>query len=935
MTAYKVDTGGYSNTAPYQRHGYRITLELLYAKSINDIHDGKYSAIIDKALDAVYQDFEATDAVSQETVAIAEDILSPMQKDAKKYTALCVGHAHIDLNWLWRFDETVSIVRDTMTTVLSLMEEYPQFTFAQSQAAIYAIIRDYAPYMLEPIKELVHQGRWELTASTWVEHDNNMISAESTIRQIMYARELLQSLFDIDPDTLDMHFSPDCFGHNANLPKVLRSAGIRSMYFLRGYDEEMLFNWKSNSGDSLLTYREITQYNWSINGSYAMSIPKLCEQYNLPKMLRVFGVGDHGGGPTRRDIEQIIEMDTWPIFCQWKFGTYKEFFAQIDPDDNDLPTVDRELSPVFPGCYTLQSRLKMANRVAETSLYQSELWCALASHSGYSYPKSKLEDAWHKTLFNQFHDILPGCGCVDTREYAMGEFQRVLSHTQNEASHALRHLASRIHTQDLAVDESVAKSTANGAGSGYGQYSFQLPQYSVNDGNRRIFVVFNPCAFERDELVTMTLWDWQGDKDRIQVKDSDGAALDYQILNTGLNTYWGHQYTNVLVHVHVEGMAYKTLVMDEAEGAEVDFAYEQLPKVSRPKEAILENDHIKASLCPKTGVILSLIDKHTGKDYAAFGPYGVFHYVIEQEFPHLSAWEMGEFINVENINRHAMLKEVKTGAGLLRQEVTYAITFGKYRNSKLDVKVYLDRDAKHIAYDVSCRWEEIGNSKDNVPLLQFAMKTSPHSTYHYAMPGGSIQRDEKDMDVASLCWASATDEEGHGVLLSAPNKYGFRSHDDQLAVTLLRSAFEPEQIPEVGQYKFNLTIYPAVDGYLGSQRHIDSLEKRLHVVNTDYHEGCMPKAHRFMSILEGEMVVSSVKLSQDGSSRIIKGWAKPDAEDTICMQFDRKVISSHYCDALERMLDGDIGIDQDTIRFGIEANKMVTIAVKLQDSEVK
>ncbi|NLB40945.1 MAG: alpha-mannosidase, partial [Clostridiales bacterium] len=348
---------------------------------------------------------------------------------AKNFRLLCVAHAHIDMNWMWGYAETVAVTLDTFRTMLNLMNEYPDFKFSQSQASVYRIVEEFDPHMLQEIKKCVKEKRWEVTASTWVEADKNMPNGESLARHVLYTKKYLSELLDLDPDSLQLDFEPDTFGHSRNVPEVLSKAGVKYYYHCRGYKGHNLYRWKSPSGSSVITYREPLWYNATIDSDIAVVVPEFCADNNMKTMLKVYGVGDHGGGPTRRDLEKLIEMSTWPIYPTIQFGTFSEFYASVEEEIGDkLPVVDAELNSVFSGCYTTQTRIKQSNRIGEAKLYDAEAYSTLnALFVNGEYPSKAYEEAWRKVLFNQFHDIITGSCVIDTREHAMGQFQQVLA----------------------------------------------------------------------------------------------------------------------------------------------------------------------------------------------------------------------------------------------------------------------------------------------------------------------------------------------------------------------------------------------------------------------------------------------------------------------------------------------------------------------------
>ncbi|MCX5670635.1 MAG: hypothetical protein NTU94_04865, partial [Planctomycetota bacterium] len=139
----------------------------------------------------------------------AEAALAPIGKVAMTYTVHCVGHAHIDMNWMWSWPETVATTNDTFRTVLALMDEFPDFRFTQSQASVYALMRDYHPALLDRIRERVAEGRWEVAAVHWVEGDKNLAGGESLARHLLYTREFVREVLGLEPDDVRIDWEPD------------------------------------------------------------------------------------------------------------------------------------------------------------------------------------------------------------------------------------------------------------------------------------------------------------------------------------------------------------------------------------------------------------------------------------------------------------------------------------------------------------------------------------------------------------------------------------------------------------------------------------------------------------------------------------------------------------------------------------------------------
>ena len=243
----------------------RCQAELEFARFLCERHPNKSAAwerLAAKAAKAVEQAAATGDAERiRRAAGEAEKILAPLAGTAKSYTVYCVGHAHIDMNWMWSWPETVAVTNDTFTTVLKLMDEFPQFHFSQSQASVYAIMERYNPGLLARIAERVREGRWEVTASHWVENDKNMAGPESLCRHLLHTRAYMKKLFGLQPEDVPIDWSPDTFGHAATIPTYLVRGGVKYLYLHRpggeGPQRPVAFWWQAPDGSRVLTRNDM------------------------------------------------------------------------------------------------------------------------------------------------------------------------------------------------------------------------------------------------------------------------------------------------------------------------------------------------------------------------------------------------------------------------------------------------------------------------------------------------------------------------------------------------------------------------------------------------------------------------------------------------------------------------------------------------------
>ena len=223
---------------PMAKHEKRLLSQLEFALRLSDERGGEFGALLDRTLSFLEEAMDRDGVLTRGVCLEAEERLAPCGPAAKEYKLILAGHAHIDMDWMWSYHETVALALSTFRTVLTLMEQYPEFCFSQSQASGYKMVEEYDPGMMEEIKARIREGRWEVTASAWVETDKNMPSTESLLRHIRYTRNYLSQVWGLDPDSLEVDFSPDTFGHSAFIAEIDAFGGVKYLYHCRARDGE-------------------------------------------------------------------------------------------------------------------------------------------------------------------------------------------------------------------------------------------------------------------------------------------------------------------------------------------------------------------------------------------------------------------------------------------------------------------------------------------------------------------------------------------------------------------------------------------------------------------------------------------------------------------------------------------------------------------------
>ncbi|MDP9364457.1 MAG: glycosyl hydrolase-related protein [Chloroflexota bacterium] len=339
------------------------------------------------------------------------------------------GHAHIDLAWLWPLAETRRKARRTFSSVLDLMDRYPDFTFNQSSAQLYAWLEEDDPALLERIKERVAEGRWEPVGGSWAEPDCMVTGGEALVRHLFYGQRYWQAAFG---RRATVAWLPDVFGFSAGIPQLLRGAGIDGFFTIKLTWNETnrfphdLFAWEGLDGSRVTAhmFRNLPPAH-GYNGNVApLDVLGTWRNYggkrHHPESLFAFGWGDGGGGPSARMLENYARIKEYPALPRLRMARVDEFFAALPKEG--LPRWVGELYLEFHrGTLTTQGKVKALNRAAEHRLLEAEAFGAIAALHGFAYPGAALERAWKTLLLNQFHDILPGSSIAEVYEDAHRE----------------------------------------------------------------------------------------------------------------------------------------------------------------------------------------------------------------------------------------------------------------------------------------------------------------------------------------------------------------------------------------------------------------------------------------------------------------------------------------------------------------------------------
>ncbi|HEX3954732.1 MAG TPA: glycoside hydrolase family 38 C-terminal domain-containing protein [Stellaceae bacterium] len=386
--------------------------------------------------------------------AKAREKLAPMlaaRNGDPSLTISAVGHAHMDLAWLWPIRETVRKCGRTFATVLRMMDRYPEYVFGASQPQQYAWVKHHYPALYADIKRRVAEGRWEIQGAMWVEPDTNLPSGESLVRQILYGKRFFHDEFGQDPDCL---WVPDVFGYTGSLPQILAKSGVpyfmtqKLSWSLVTRHPHHTFWWEGIDGSRVLAHLppEATYNSAATPHSLLAAEQNFSEKGISDRCLLLFGIGDGGGGPGEEHLERLAREANLAGLPPVVQQPAKAFFAHIAATADRYPSWSGELYlERHQGTYTTQGRIKRHNRKLEIALRELELAAGFAAAlAGSSYPHAELERIWKEALLYQFHDILPGSSITRVYDEAAPRYEALLAEVTALTGKADRALCSRI-----------------------------------------------------------------------------------------------------------------------------------------------------------------------------------------------------------------------------------------------------------------------------------------------------------------------------------------------------------------------------------------------------------------------------------------------------------------------------------------------------------
>jgi len=892
--------------------------------------DASKVAMLSEAIHAV--DTSALDAHDQAkfdaSLKAAQAKLEGLKPLLNQATYKLDGNGHIDAAWLWPWSETVDVVKRTFSTALQLMYEYPGYTYTQSAAAYNEWMADKYPDINQEIAKRIKEGRWEIVGGMWVEPDLNMPDGESLVRQLLVGQRYFKQTYGV---VARIGWNPDSFGYTWQLPQIYKKSGID--YFVTqkmAWNDTnqlpfKLFWWESPDGSKVLTYFPHDYVNLTMNPVRLASDLKNAREHSpgMTEMLDLYGVGDHGGGPTRAILDEGFH---WAgpnhVTPKYEFGTAQSFFStvekQIAPESKTwnyesiakgyqapgqvagkiaIPTWKSELYFEYHrGVMTTQANYKANMRHGEEQVENAEKWSSLAwvlpGRGAISYPGGEITEDWKKVLFNQFHDLAAGSGIGVIYRDAQKDYDVVRWSTDKISSGALQAVSERIDTR-------------------------------VKDVAGVPVIVFNPLGWERAGDVRVKVQLSKVDQRGIRAMDtSRSVAIPVRLISADQTT--GEVQAEIRVD-HVPAFGYKVISISP------ETAFDQLTAVmsmaSESADAISLEDRggLVVKIDKKTGCISSL--KKGGVETLAPGACGNELQTFKDTPKEYDAWNVDPGTLDQpptSLNQSATVELVNAKSPRPGVRVTR-----NWQNSKFVQTISLKGNMVDVENDID--WHE------RHTLLKAAFPLAATSGFAtYEIPFGTIDRpttrnnswEKAQFEVPAQRWADLGDGK-HGMSLLNQTKFGYDAVGNMLRLTLLRGPTWPDPDADQGHHHFHYALYPHAGTWKDANtiRHGWEYNYPLEAFLTTAHAGALPAEHSFASVSPENVVLTAVKKAEDADGLIFRVYEWAGKNATAEFHVPAGATGATVTNLMEKPEGSALEVAGDVVKVPIHPYEILTIQV--------
>ena len=783
-----------------------------------------------------------------------------------------VGNAHIDPVWMWRWQEGSCEAKATIRSALDRIKEFPEFNFVCGASQVFEWIEEYDPDMFAEIRQRVQEGRFVIVNGWFVQPDCNLPSGEGFARQSLYGQRYFYEKFGV---TARVGYNVDSFGHNANIPQILRKSGMDRYVALRPGPHEMempshVLRWRSADGSEVLFSRILRAYQTtytlvSVRGDLLENVNDADALYarmeevdalasdDCDSVLLFFGVGNHGGGPTIENLKSIRALQEKHPELGIHVSDMSDFFAEMEKRGEDVPVIEGDLQHHASGCYSAVSAIKTGVRRAEWAMYAAENYAMLGRNvMGKQIPTPKeFEKAWQNILFAHFHDSMGGCSAkavYEDEDMFLKETGAMAARTENNM---LQSLSWKIDT---------------------------------SDGKKGVpFLLFNPHPFPVETLVQVPkrierLYDDDGSEIPSQIVRSEDSRCRKKLGDTvfrakvpalGWSAYW---FKGAIPQPGFTPYYYPDSEKCKPEYPSMAWT-DKLASGSdyiEPRELVLENDYLRVEFEHHTGYISAMVDKVSGK--ALLSGKGAVPVVIDEygydTWAHFRTYwdkEIGRFADgrITVMERGPVRSRIKVVSRYNDSVLTQYFTLGA-RSRQLEVEAKLD-------------WHE----KHKMLKLRFdtAFTEDPHAFYE--IPFGVQERPANGEEEPGQSWI-AVKQGSEGIALINDNKYSFSIRQNEMNLSVCRSPYyidhargdqedQESEFTDQGEQRFRYALLPLQTwGQLTQNARL--FNQPLTAIMENNHPGTLPTEFTGLCCDQNNVIITAFKRSEDGMGTVIRAY---------------------------------------------------------------
>lgn len=736
----------------------------------------------------------------------------------EKNKVYMIGNAHLDPVWLWQWQEGFAEIKATFRSALDRMKEFDDFKFTSACSAYYMWIEKSDKGMFDEIVQRVREGRWCIVGGWFIQPDCNIPSGESFARHALISQRYFKERFGVTAKT---GYNVDSFGHNGNLPQILKKSGMDNYIFMRPMPHEKelescLFDWESMDGSRVRTYRIPEFYNIDLRHMEVFdNISALADRHS---MMAFYGVGNHGGGATVALLDEMHRT----LSEDFIYSVPDEYFEAVR--EAEVPVVRDDLQFHAKGCYSAMSEIKANNRLCENKLFSTEAFSVLSnSLIDTPYPTQELDRAWKDVLFNQFHDTMGGCAIKEAYTDARYLHGEALAIADRNSNFALQQISWNIDTMD-GKELKLYKGKSGLA-------------WRSEENIGTPIVVFNPLSYEVSAVVSVR------DVARA-VTDDAGEDIPMQLVRDSKTNVDDKYKTAFWAKIPPLGYRVYRMYFEVPEKQ-----YETTLSVS---ESHLENELIRVEFDQSTGEVSAIWDKMTGNKII-----GGAETVLMDETDS-DTWSHGieEFKSCAAVCKSGRTKVIESGAvvAALRCEQ-------EFENTHIIRDYYLAAGEDRVVIKTKIDFRE------KHKMLKFAYKTDLSAPQAYCeIPYGFIERPTDGGESVSGAWVAMC-AQNDGVGMATSSKYSFDADGAVLSLTVLRGAIYADhygqrdercEYMDQGEHEFEYSFFP-FKSFSDCARQAQRLNNKPTVILETFHHGSLDTEFSGISVSEDNIIVSALK----------------------------------------------------------------------------